>query len=124
MRSMRQRLGTEDAPSSTLPRAADAMRLGIDGAPHRERLRDPADVPGSKLAFDVDRIDGSGSSSSDASTFVGSIARRMAAGISLRWSRCSRSISWFEGVIGPLPRRDRPTGAVYRAAGDRRSAGL
>ncbi|AUX82480.1 hypothetical protein SEA_PIPPIN_96 [Mycobacterium phage Pippin] len=32
-------------------------------------LRDRADVPGSKLAFDVDRIDGSGSSSSDASTF-------------------------------------------------------
>ncbi|AZF97276.1 hypothetical protein SEA_FROGHOPPER_81 [Mycobacterium phage Froghopper] len=30
-------------------------------------LRDRADVPGSKLAFDVDRIDGSGPSSSDAS---------------------------------------------------------
>ncbi|AEL20141.1 hypothetical protein RIDGECB_93 [Mycobacterium phage RidgeCB] len=87
-------------------------------------LRDRADVPGSKLAFDVDRIDGSGSSSSDASTFVGSIARRMTVWISLRWSRCSRSISWFEAVIGPLPRRDRSTGAVYREAGDRRSAGL
>ncbi|QFG13026.1 hypothetical protein PAPHU_92 [Mycobacterium phage Paphu] len=35
MRSMRQRLGTEDAPSSTLPRLRDAMRLGIDGALHR-----------------------------------------------------------------------------------------
>ncbi|QWS69665.1 hypothetical protein SEA_GYZLAR_87 [Mycobacterium phage Gyzlar] len=33
---MRQALGTEDAYSgSTLPRLRDAMRLGIDGAPHR-----------------------------------------------------------------------------------------
>ncbi|AVJ51443.1 hypothetical protein EA_SCOWL_91 [Mycobacterium phage Scowl] len=67
-------------------------------------LRDRADVPGSKLAFDVDRIDGSGPSSSDASRLRGSIARRMAAGISLRWGqpRCSRSTAWFEGMIGPL----------------------
>ncbi|WAB09052.1 hypothetical protein PBI_MONET_96 [Mycobacterium phage Monet] len=55
-----------------------------------------------------------------------SIARRMTVWISLRWGqpRCSRSIAWFEGAIGPLPRRDRSTGAVYREAGDRRSAGL
>ncbi|AXC33737.1 hypothetical protein SEA_MRYOLO_87 [Mycobacterium phage Mryolo] len=58
--------------------------------------------------------------------FGGRPARRMAAGISLRWGqpRCSRSISWFEGAIGPLPRRDWSTGAVYREAGGRRSAGL
>ncbi|AUX82484.1 hypothetical protein SEA_PIPPIN_97 [Mycobacterium phage Pippin] len=32
---MRQRLGTEDAPSSMLTRLRDAMLRGIDGAPHR-----------------------------------------------------------------------------------------
>ncbi|AFL46605.1 hypothetical protein FDG62_gp099 [Mycobacterium phage Nepal] len=126
---MRQALGTEDAPSSVLTRLRMRMRCGSGSTGLRiegmAELRDRADVPGSKLAFDVDRIDGSGSSSSDASRLRGSIARRMMAGISLRWSRCSRSISWFEGVvIGPLPRRDRSTGAVYREAGARRSAGL
>ncbi|AGT12606.1 hypothetical protein TROUBLE_94 [Mycobacterium phage Trouble] len=35
MRSMRQALGTEDAPSSMLTRLRMRMRLGIDGAPHR-----------------------------------------------------------------------------------------
>ncbi|QGJ90786.1 hypothetical protein SEA_SAGEFIRE_89 [Mycobacterium phage Sagefire] len=71
---MRQRLGTEDAfgldAASTAD--ADAMLLGDRrGSASRGwlSLRDRADVPGSKLAFDVDRIDGSGSSSSDASTF-------------------------------------------------------
>ncbi|AIT13235.1 hypothetical protein AVT14_gp91 [Mycobacterium phage Abrogate] len=79
--SMRQALGTEDAPSSVLTRLRMRMRCGSGSTGLRiegmAELRDRADVPGSKLAFDVDRIDGSGSSSSDASTFVGSIARRM-----------------------------------------------
>ncbi|WNM72219.1 hypothetical protein SEA_ASHBALLER_96 [Mycobacterium phage Ashballer] len=98
---MRQRLGTEDAPSSMPTRLRMRCGSGSTGAPHRgdARLRDRADVPGSKLAFDADRIDGSGSSSSDASTFGGRPARRMTVWISLRWgqSRCSRSIAWFEG---------------------------
>ncbi|ATW59879.1 hypothetical protein SEA_WILKINS_94 [Mycobacterium phage Wilkins] len=88
-------------------------------------LRDRADVPGSKLAFDVDRIDGSGSSSSDASTFgVRSRGWDVVGDQPSMGPRCSRPVSWFEGVIGPLPRRDWSTGAVYREAGDRRSAGL
>ncbi|QWY82081.1 hypothetical protein SEA_MARSHA_97 [Mycobacterium phage Marsha] len=61
-------------------------------------LRDRADVPGSKLAFDVDRIDGSGSSSSDASTFgVRSRGWDVVGDQPSMGPRCSRSISWFEG---------------------------
>ncbi|AXH45040.1 hypothetical protein SEA_ROHR_93 [Mycobacterium phage Rohr] len=51
------------------------------------RLRDRADVPGSKLAFDVDRIDGSGVEFVGCFGLRGSIARRMAVWISLRWGQ-------------------------------------
>ncbi|AXN53072.1 hypothetical protein PBI_HOMINES_87 [Mycobacterium phage Homines] len=128
---MRQRLGTEDAygldADSTV--GADAMRLGIDGASHR----------GGVLRFEIEPTFRDRSSRS---TSIGSMdrgrVRRM-----LRPSGFDRAAdggggsafdgvspgvrgrsSWFEGVIGPLPRRDRSTGAVYREAGDRRSARL
>ncbi|QWS69286.1 hypothetical protein SEA_BEXAN_89 [Mycobacterium phage Bexan] len=99
---MRQRLGTEDAPSSMLPRLRDAdassgsTGFRIEGMPGFEiqltfRDRSSRSTPiGSMDRGRVRRM---------LRAFGGRPARRMAAGISLRWGqpRCSRSVSWFEG---------------------------
>ncbi|QQV93080.1 hypothetical protein SEA_GANDALF20_94 [Mycobacterium phage Gandalf20] len=123
---MRQRLGTEDAPSSMLTRLR--MRCGSGSTGFRIESGfeiEPTFRDRSSRSTPIGSMD-RGSSSSDASRLRGSIARADDGGDqpSMGRPRCSRSISWFEGVIGPLPRRDRSTGAVYREAGHRRSAGL
>ncbi|UIW13415.1 hypothetical protein SEA_MARGE_90 [Mycobacterium phage Marge] len=86
---MRQRLGTEDAPSSMLTRlrmrcCSGSTGLRIEGM---AGLRDRADVPGSKLAFDVESDRWIGVEFVGCFGLRGSIARRMTAGISLRWGQ-------------------------------------
>ncbi|AHB31868.1 hypothetical protein PBI_HANSHOTFIRST_91 [Mycobacterium phage HanShotFirst] len=127
---MRQRLDTEDAPSSMPTRLR--MRCGSGSTGLRIEgmagLRDRADVPGSKLAFDVDRIDGSGPSSPDASCLRGSIALAddggdqpsMGPAPVFEVDLVVRGDDWC-----PLPRRDRLDGdGLIERPGDRRSAGL